>query len=947
MLYLFAMEQQYNKDESSAFVCGYNEARNKLMSLGFSKGYAHRAISVYQNNYGIKYDLNIIKEIIYRLLIKDKLKQYKKLKSIHQTRNEIQQTLYSMNFDSYHICSSLTMYEIMNEMVDDDGNIKNENKNEKRYNLQHIIEMIMKLRANNNRLNIGKNNWSNGNTENDDQTESNINYKNSDNLFVKGIHKNGYLSISPSQSFTPDTYSNTHAIIQTNIAYQISDYSDKTDNGWNDDQDLFPKVTRFENHDHNKCTINDILKCPSFKRVDYLLYKYKKWIKHEINNNDNNYMNKISFIETMKDLNCYKNSELLDDYHHLIYCHCFHDIYKNLTIRCKFCDKSKNICLCLRRNHRFKIHKNKSMLSLYFGEKIEEINLEQIMDAIHSHFLHDIHLGLSFTQNEMELIGNIQNSNHNNDNDEKECNQNCWFDDNKKIKSIQQILAKKRKWRYHLTNDFNGNNNKFMTEMKSYNINEIYSRVKSNGNKQNEQQQFDTKHVNQVNNMLIHDFGIKYNYHNKSDKFYVKKRYKSLKQELLAIITKSQFDILLIRSNNIKDKKYSNLLTAEYNDYDIEYLSLITINHILSMLIYSNFVNQRRLFQNTFFKSTKGQSDKDMIKLHCKMANLGQYLFEIVQVFGTKTTNNDTFYHIIYNCCSSSQCFTANKICISSSLSTTNKLQVALNCNDKSGIILKLKDDNPYFEMKYFDTKYLATDFVGESELFFLGNTYSIHKFKVNGIIQNIGGDSVADYSKYIHCLSIINDIICGNKFDKSYHCKLNHVISSTITSMLSLGLIQKKAMKNNNNNNVRIPQYIKKLMHLYYFDINEIKINWSTLSNFDGVIQKLLCFQEFINLDILKIFKNASKLVINGETKLLLNEVIIEYIFMYLNIQNRHIFKLKSLSICNVHKSSLSFCSIINSFKEKFERIRISICIENKGKMNECLIFQVNEPIF
>ncbi len=56
----------------------------------------------------------MIKEIIYRLTIKDKLKQIKKgsKSNIYHSRVNVKQALESMCFDEYHIDLAITQYEV-------------------------------------------------------------------------------------------------------------------------------------------------------------------------------------------------------------------------------------------------------------------------------------------------------------------------------------------------------------------------------------------------------------------------------------------------------------------------------------------------------------------------------------------------------------------------------------------------------------------------------------------------------------------------------------------------------------------------------------------------------------------------------------------------------------------------------------------------------------------
>ena len=64
-----------------------------------------------QNNYPI-YNVPVLKEIIYRLTVKDKMKKLKKKhQTIFRSRVTITEILTSMQFHSHHIDMALNIYD--------------------------------------------------------------------------------------------------------------------------------------------------------------------------------------------------------------------------------------------------------------------------------------------------------------------------------------------------------------------------------------------------------------------------------------------------------------------------------------------------------------------------------------------------------------------------------------------------------------------------------------------------------------------------------------------------------------------------------------------------------------------------------------------------------------------------------------------------------------------
>eukprot|EP01084_Bolivina_argentea_P261071 441062_1 len=109
-------------------------AYDHLSEMGFKQNRIKRAFKLFEKSYPI-YNIGVIKEIIYRLTIKDKLKQIKKGSNsrIYYSRVNVKQALEAMCFDEYHIDLAIKQYE--------------KQKRESAYYLQEIIEILMQFRA--------------------------------------------------------------------------------------------------------------------------------------------------------------------------------------------------------------------------------------------------------------------------------------------------------------------------------------------------------------------------------------------------------------------------------------------------------------------------------------------------------------------------------------------------------------------------------------------------------------------------------------------------------------------------------------------------------------------------------------------------------------------------------------------------------------------------------
>eukprot|EP01083_Nonionella_stella_P130879 397333_1 len=113
-----------------------------LIRRGFPKEYVRRAIYVYEKHYGsTDYDLNIIGEIIYRLQVKDRIKQLKSVQSLYESPDIVRRILSELGFSDRYINLALMLYEVTTEMFDIAQDYH------QHYDLELIAEIAMRLRA--------------------------------------------------------------------------------------------------------------------------------------------------------------------------------------------------------------------------------------------------------------------------------------------------------------------------------------------------------------------------------------------------------------------------------------------------------------------------------------------------------------------------------------------------------------------------------------------------------------------------------------------------------------------------------------------------------------------------------------------------------------------------------------------------------------------------------
>eukprot|EP01084_Bolivina_argentea_P034845 64546_1 len=145
-----------------------------------------------------------------------------------------------------------------------------------------------------------------------------------------------------------------------------------------------------------KCTLSAD-KCPFLSTLSEILFKYDVY---NITKNDNS----LSILKHVYPSD-YSNSDLLNDYNHLLFQHDteFQTIY-NVLINKLYNNKSCQLCTCLcnqrNRRDRSKVSRNENILKQLYHDIVEE----QLLDRIHCYFLHSLDCGYKINTEEKENI---------------------------------------------------------------------------------------------------------------------------------------------------------------------------------------------------------------------------------------------------------------------------------------------------------------------------------------------------------------------------------------------------------------------------------------------------------------------------------------------------------------------------------------------------------------
>eukprot|EP01084_Bolivina_argentea_P165708 287838_1 len=525
-----------------------------------------------------------------------------------------------------------------------------------------------------------------------------------------------------------------------------------------------------------------------------VLTQYKIYMEPKQSANDDKNLNIYDAIHSKIGIE-YNNVQLLNDFNHLMHAHStqFEDIYGILSQRiyhskpddssspppkqssCRPkrstpCDLSG--CLLMRRNHRdrIQISGNSNILKdLYSTDDDRQMMVQQLIDRIHCHFVHTFDIGYKVSSKDRERVANDEDIKHEDD-ETKDI-----YLRNRYVARVSRLICKKKD-KYRNTEGLDriyANNNKFVTNEYSGNDN-----VKTN--KLNEYRfgfrffyhQFyrnNPRHDDPAAIFSDMNFVLK---HPSNDGYtvgdmYIEPKAKDLKQELtqniICGITASNWDLLhakamdYIKTNNAMQLKCPRTKSAAYysDKYDtMEHNKGITLDHLISAMIYCNFDALQAKFSATYRRTTDEESVEQIKERHRNYYWLGRRLRECVECYGMKhnlQSINVRIWHGINQMLEFESLFAYVK----GPFSTTQDFAVAVNFSDQNGLVLELKMDIKSWIFKLiegtaaaqtmccFDMTWLS-DYTNEAEIFFVGglNRFYFHSIKEPAIGQ--------DYKRYI-----------------------------------------------------------------------------------------------------------------------------------------------------------------------------------------------------
>eukprot|EP01084_Bolivina_argentea_P265022 449098_1 len=368
---------------------------------------------------------------------------------------------------------------------------------------------------------------------------------------------------------------------------------------------------------NNDCS--DISSCKSLKRLMMLLQFYQSTI-----NNVNDINSNKLFLEYIEG---YKN--ILNDYGHLLCVHLDQEtqeendnIFAIIHNKCsKYINCSLDNCKHYTRNNRNRcepntkvVENNNNLLSIY----------TDILDTIHCYFLHSYDTGF-------RLIKNYKNEQKNDDTDKDNEMQYIQKEIKSKRKRLEMIrgLDCIQKTKFVIDISVDDTNDEKSADSVLYSFGQKFYYNDKDKNNENED-------VSQWGLDVRHNRGYKIK------DWYVGKKYENIKQEILTnklyTLNATEYNDTVIKAVKfVKDSVILRNYATKNVDKDVYVDADDTINaeHVLCLLLYTDYTNLQYHFSKTFRKINSKETNEQFKQRKREFYWWSKILIQTVQSFGT------------------------------------------------------------------------------------------------------------------------------------------------------------------------------------------------------------------------------------------------------------------------------------------------------------------------
>ena len=263
------------------------------------------------------------------------------------------------------------------------------------------------------------------------------------------------------------------------------------------------------------------------------------------------------------------------------------------------------------------------------------------------------------------------------------------------------------------------------------------------------------------------DTGIKFNYWNADNSgIKVDSHFPSLKKECLnsKLISIEQWQKIILKAKIHFDSKTTKRIkckligqgfeTAFSYDHGIEKNASISMKHLISIILYTDYSKLCTKMSATFRKITASETNDSVAKRNSKFFYFSKLLCEAVNDFGTHGFEESGPFYSGINCVLHISSFA---ITFYGPCSTSKQIEIAMNFSKSDGSIIQLHNDGFGVAQKFFDVSWISR-FPDEDERVWV---QGLDMMALRMVSIRIMRGSL-NYKNWIHALHLFDSMVSG-----------------------------------------------------------------------------------------------------------------------------------------------------------------------------------------
>eukprot|EP01084_Bolivina_argentea_P156386 272552_1 len=355
----------------------------------------------------------------------------------------------------------------------------------------------------------------------------------------------------------------------------------------------------------------------------------------------------------------------------------------------------------------------------------------------------------------------------------------------------------------------------------------------------------------------------------KNSEMYVEGKYSDLKEEISACMTEmkdyneiiDQIKHVFMPSDVIKAMTSRQVVKGDcpHDHFEIPTDSPITVEHLTSILLYTNLTKLSYDFSKSFRRVKPNETVNEVKKRHYIFANWARLLRETIEAYGQATIDakSKTYFHG-----TSFLLFDEFDAAFCGPTSCSPQIEVAMMfTNSNNGIILQFEDSGCWGNVMFLNCSFLSA-YGHEDERLFIGG-YDPVRFHSIRLSTKTGWQN---YHFYIKPLNQYHSIVKGNYYSSK--------IQKTDVKIIKKLIAHLSCIKLNT-----FPSYINSIFARFCEKITELKINFdgfphdskyyndffiSPTSNYLLSFSNIIDNKIFKNLKIITLYDDAKNIVID-----------------------------------------------------------------------------------